>query len=64
MSSDKYILNDSISTDAYGSLTVRSVTLNDAGFYNCTVFNVHETQTALALLQVQCKQLLFEILHL
>lgn len=55
MFSEKYNLLGPGSS-LYGSLTVRSVTLDDTGIYTCTVSNVHESQTANALLQVQCKR--------
>lgn len=53
-SSNKYIFEDP-STPLYGTLTIRNVSLTDAGIYTCIVSNVHMTQSANALLQVQCK---------
>ena len=53
-SSNKYIFEDP-STPLYGTLTIRNVSLTDAGIYTCIVSNVHMTQSANALLQIQCK---------
>ena len=54
ISNDKYTFEDP-STPMYGTLTIRNASLTDAGSYTCTVSNVHMTQSASALLQVQCE---------
>ena len=53
-SNDKYIFEDP-SSPTYGSLTIRNVSLADAGQYTCIVSNVHMTQSAHATLRVQCE---------
>lgn len=55
--------DDTIETQLYGLLTISNITAFEAGWYKCTLTNIHGTESYTASVGVQRKWLCFQSCH-